>query len=53
MKDIFSVLVVMVGIYLFIFDVSLGNDVIMGIVIGILLVLFFVFRNIVYKCYFS
>ena len=53
LKDIFSALVVMLGIYLLIPDASLGNDVTLGIAIGILSAFFFAFRNIVHKRYFS
>ena len=51
LKDIFSALVVMLGIYLLIPDADggLGNDVTLGIAIGILSALFFAFRNIVHK----
>lgn len=53
LKDIASALVVMLGIYLLIPDASLGNDVTLGIAIGILSAFFFAFRNIVHKRYFS
>lgn len=52
-KDIFSAIIVMMGIYLLIPEVSLGNEVTLGIVTGIVSACFFALRNILHKNYFS
>ncbi len=52
-KDIVTALVVMLGIYLLIPEISLGNQVTMGIVTGVISAVFFAVRNILHKNYFS
>ncbi|MFY8327760.1 DMT family transporter [Pseudoalteromonas sp. ZZD1] len=53
LKDLISAAVVMVGIYLLTPDANIGNDVTLGIIIGIISAFFFAFRNIIHKRYFS
>ena len=53
LKDLISAAVVMVGIYLLTPDADIGNDVTLGIIIGIISAFFFAFRNIIHKRYFS
>ena len=52
-KDIFIALVVMFGIFLLIPEVSLGNQVTFGILVGVFSALFFALRNILHRNYFS
>ena len=52
-KDIISALVVIFGIYLLVPEASLGNQVTMGIVTGVISACFFAFRNIIHKRHFS
>jgi drug/metabolite transporter (DMT)-like permease len=52
-KDILIALIVMVGIYLLIPEISLGNQVTLGIATGVLSAFFFALRNILHKNYFS
>lgn len=52
-KDIVTALVVMFGIYLLIPEISLGNQVTLGIVTGVISAVFFAVRNILHKNYFS
>jgi drug/metabolite transporter (DMT)-like permease len=52
-KDIISAAVVVFGIYLLVPSANLGDDVTMGIVMGVFSGLFFALRNITHKRYFS
>lgn len=52
-KDVISAVVVIVGIYLLIPNVNLGDDVTLGVVTGVISALFFAIRNITHKRYFS
>ncbi|MDX2367058.1 MAG: DMT family transporter [Colwellia sp.] len=52
-KDIFIAFIVMLGIFLLIPEISLGNQVTLGIATGILSAFFFALRNILHKTYFS
>ena len=52
-KDIISAVVVIFGIYLLIPNVNLGDDITLGVVTGVVSVLFFALRNITHKRYFS
>lgn len=51
--DIFSGLIVLMGVILLIPEADLGNDVTLGIAIGILSAAFFTARNLLHKRYFS
>ncbi|MBW8182632.1 DMT family transporter [Shewanella nanhaiensis] len=51
--DIISGLVVLTGVILLIPEASLGNDVTLGIAVGILSAIFFTARNLLHKRYFS
>jgi drug/metabolite transporter (DMT)-like permease len=51
-KDILIAFIVMLGIYLLIPEISLGNQVTLGIATGTLSALFFALRNILHKNYF-
>jgi len=53
LKDMIIAFIVMLGIYLLIPEASLGNQVTMGIIIGIISAFFFALRNILHKTYFS
>jgi drug/metabolite transporter (DMT)-like permease len=53
LKDVLSAAVVMLGIYLLVPEANLGNQVTLGIVIGIISAVFFALRNIIHKNYFS
>ncbi len=53
LKDLLSAAVVMLGIYLLIPAADFGNDVTLGVLTGIVSALFFAFRNIIHKRYFS
>ena len=53
LKDILSAVVVVIGIILLIPEVSLGNQVTLGIATGIVSAFLFSLRNIVHKNYFS
>ncbi|CAD2223483.1 Permease [Pseudoalteromonas sp. 3J6] len=52
-KDIISAVVVIIGIYLLIPNVNLGDDITLGVVTGVVSALFFAIRNITHKRYFS
>jgi drug/metabolite transporter (DMT)-like permease len=52
-KDILIAFIVMIGIFLLIPEISLGNQVTLGIATGVLSALFFALRNILHKNYFS
>lgn len=52
-KDILIAFIVMVGVFLLIPEISLGNQVTLGIATGILSAFFFALRNILHKTYFS
>lgn len=52
-KDIISAVVVIIGIYLLIPNVNLGDDITLGVVTGVVSALFFALRNITHKRYFS
>lgn len=52
-KDIFIALVVVLGIFLLIPEINLGNQVTLGIVSGVVSAVFFALRNILHKNYFS
>ena len=52
-KDIISAIVVIIGIYLLIPNVNLGDDITLGVVTGVVSALFFAIRNITHKRYFS
>jgi len=52
-KDVLIACVVMLGIFLLIPEISLGNQVTLGIATGVLSALFFALRNILHKNYFS
>ncbi|WP_413401253.1 DMT family transporter [Pseudoalteromonas sp. KJ71-7] len=52
-KDIISAVVVIIGIYLLIPSVNLGDDITLGVVTGVVSALFFAIRNITHKRYFS
>jgi len=53
MKDVVIALIVLLGIFLLIPEVTLGNQVTLGIATGILSAFFFALRNILHKNYFS
>ncbi|GAW96032.1 MULTISPECIES: DMT family transporter [Colwellia] len=52
-KDMLMAVVVIVGIVLLIPEISLGNQITLGIVTGIFSAVFFALRNILHKNYFS
>ncbi len=52
-KDILIAFIVMLGIFLLIPEISLGNQVTLGIATGVLSAFFFSLRNILHKNYFS
>jgi len=52
-KDMLSAVVVIIGVYLLVPEVSLGNQVTLGIITGIISAFFFALRNILHKTYFS
>lgn len=52
-KDILIAFIVMLGIFLLIPEISLGNQVTLGIATGVLSAFFFALRNILHKNYFS
>ena len=52
-KDILIAFIVMIGIFLLIPEISLGNQVTLGIATGVLSAFFFALRNILHKNYFS
>ena len=52
-KDIISAIVVIIGIYLLIPNVNLGDDITLGVLTGVVSALFFAIRNITHKRYFS
>ncbi len=52
-KDIISAVVVIIGIYLLIPNVNLGDDITLGVLTGVVSALFFALRNITHKRYFS
>ena len=53
LKDIISAMVVVIGIYLLVPEASLGNQVTLGIVTGVISACFFALRNIIHKKHFS
>jgi drug/metabolite transporter (DMT)-like permease len=52
-KDIAIAFIVMVGIFLLIPEINLGNQVTLGIATGVISAFFFALRNILHKNYFS
>lgn len=52
-KDVVIAFVVLIGIYLLIPEINLGNQVTLGIACGVLSAFFFALRNILHKNYFS
>ncbi|KGJ96107.1 protein of unknown function DUF6 transmembrane [Colwellia psychrerythraea] len=52
-KDMLMALVVIVGIVLLIPEVSLGNQITLGIITGVFSAVFFALRNVLHKNYFS
>lgn len=52
-KDVLIAFIVMLGIFLLIPEISLGNQVTLGIATGVLSAFFFALRNILHKNYFS
>ena len=52
-KDVLIAFIVILGIFLLIPEISLGNQVTLGIITGVLSALFFALRNILHKNYFS
>ncbi|MGL1959547.1 MAG: DMT family transporter [Colwellia sp.] len=52
-KDIFIAFIVMIGIFLLIPEISLGNQVTLGIITGVISAIFFALRNILHKNFFS
>lgn len=52
-KDMLTALVVIVGIVLLIPEVDLGNQITLGIIIGVFSAVFFALRNVLHKNYFS
>jgi len=52
-KDMMTALVVVIGIYLLIPEVSLGNQVTLGILMGVFSAFFFALRNILHRNYFT
>lgn len=52
-QDILSALVVFIGIFLIVPEVSLENDVTLGILVGILSAVLYAFRNLCHRKYFS
>lgn len=52
-KDVVIAIFVMIGILLLIPEISLGNQVTLGIVTGVISAFFFALRNILHKNYFS
>ena len=52
-KDVLIAFIVMIGIFLLIPEISLGNQVTLGIATGVLSAFFFALRNILHKNYFS
>ncbi len=52
-KDIIIAFVVLIGIYLLIPEINLGNQTTLGIVTGVISAFFFALRNVLHKNYFS
>jgi len=52
-KDVAIAFIVLIGIFLLIPEISLGNQVTLGIVTGVVSAFFFALRNILHKNYFS
>jgi len=52
-KDIISAAVVVLGIYLLVPSANLGDDVTLGVIMGVVSALFFSIRNITHKRFFS
>jgi len=52
-KDIITALVVVIGIFLLIPEVSFGNQVTLGIMTGVFSAFFFALRNVLHRNYFS
>ncbi|WP_338365720.1 DMT family transporter [uncultured Pseudoalteromonas sp.] len=53
LKDIISAAVVVLGIYLLVPSAHLGDDVTLGVILGVVSALFFSIRNITHKRFFS
>ncbi|MBU2924002.1 DMT family transporter [Colwellia sp. 4_MG-2023] len=52
-KDIVIAVIVLIGIFLLIPEINLGNQVTVGIIIGVISAFFFALRNVLHKNYFS
>ncbi|MBU3019209.1 DMT family transporter [Paraglaciecola agarilytica] len=52
-QDILSALVVLIGIFLIVPEVSLQNDVTLGILVGVTSAVLYAFRNVCHRKYFS
>jgi len=52
-KDVIIAFIVLIGIFLLVPEVNLGNQVTLGIVTGVISAFFFALRNILHKNYFS
>jgi len=52
-KDIVIAIIVLVGVFLLIPEINLGNQVTVGIIMGVISALFFALRNVLHKNYFS
>lgn len=53
LKDIFIALIVLVGIFLLIPEISLGNQATLGIITGVISAFLFALRNVLHKNHFS
>lgn len=52
-QDVISALVVLIGIYMIVPDVSLDNDITLGVVIGVFSAFLYAVRNLMHRQYFS
>ena len=52
-KDVAIAIIVLIGIFLLIPEISLGNQVTLGIATGVISAFFFALRNVLHKSYFS
>lgn len=52
-QDVFSALVVLFGIFLIVPDVSIGNDITLGILVGVFSAVLYSLRNLIHRTYFS
>jgi drug/metabolite transporter (DMT)-like permease len=52
-KDIVIAIIVLVGVFLLIPEINLGNQVTVGIIMGVISAFFFALRNVLHKNYFS